>query len=587
MDSKPKKNIRDYFLSNAHFLIPAYQRGYKWGVSTNGMSDAQTLIVDILEAFHQNPRREYFIQGVTGYYKDDIFHLIDGQQRTTTLFLIVAILADENIRQSLLFNNNQLKLQYFGRRGNTAKFLETFCRRGYVQNPMDTQDIHYLRKAVQEIKYILPKENQCRIEFLNYILDSVFLFQVEVSPSEAPNVFSMMNGNKADMKIGELIKAEYLSGLSRPETKPISYNTCNVSETLSILTSQIQNETAVEWNINTSRSRFAREWDKWTYWWQRLEIRAFFRVDKNDVTGWLFPVFCQRENLSYSTQIAERRTIFKAYRNEAMSSPETIKKSFESLRRIQKRLEDIYDDYTTYNLLGFVLCILDADQRLQALDYFIQQKDKDKLLQYTLYRMAWLPHEATVTRIDNKETEDQASESSDIISRFVALFTDDIYNVGDAKEAAMRYLYFCNIMAAESRKTKFEFFYYEDDELKNYWRFRSLEHIWPKSRVCETETDGNVLRSALEEKNLNEHMLGNMAFLHRTDNSKFNALTPNEKRQIYFDLEDKIYSRGMLHTMSAFGGKEWNVELTEIPSIIQNRHSQELLKLKKLYEQKN
>lgn len=48
MDSKPKKNIRDYFRSNPRFLIPAYQRGYKWGIcGTDGSSAAKSLVIDI------------------------------------------------------------------------------------------------------------------------------------------------------------------------------------------------------------------------------------------------------------------------------------------------------------------------------------------------------------------------------------------------------------------------------------------------------------------------------------------------------------------------------------------------------------
>ena len=74
MDSKPKKNIRDYFRSNPRFLIPAYQRGYKWGVcGTDGSSAAKSLVIDIKKAFEADKRDEYFIQGVTGYKKDDIF----------------------------------------------------------------------------------------------------------------------------------------------------------------------------------------------------------------------------------------------------------------------------------------------------------------------------------------------------------------------------------------------------------------------------------------------------------------------------------------------------------------------------------
>ena len=105
--------------------------------------------------------------------------------------------------------------------------------------------------------------------------------------------------------------------------------------------------------------------------------------------------------------------------------------------------------------------------------------------------------------------------------------------------------------------------------------------------MSDEEKKGMVTRRALDEREVSEHMLGNMEFLHKTDNSKFNALTPNEKRLKYFDLNEKIYSRGMLHTMAAFGGKEWDVDESLIPAIIQRRHEEELSKLKALYGQKD
>ena len=153
MDSKPKKNIRDYFRSNPRFLIPAYQRGYKWGVcGTDGSSAAKSLVIDIKKAFETDKRDEYFIQGVTGYKKDDIFYLIDGQQRTTTLFLLIALLADKQLRTELLFDDkgNELRLIYFGKRNTSAIYLEELCRDGIIHTPtatQDTQDVHFLYKA--------------------------------------------------------------------------------------------------------------------------------------------------------------------------------------------------------------------------------------------------------------------------------------------------------------------------------------------------------------------------------------------------------------------------------------------------------
>ena len=94
-----KQNLEEYIKHK--FCVPCYQRGYKWGVEKkDGTTDASILVSDIIDAFH-NSKEEYFIQGVTAYFKDKELYLIDGQQRTTTIFLLLAII-NEHIEDSFL-----------------------------------------------------------------------------------------------------------------------------------------------------------------------------------------------------------------------------------------------------------------------------------------------------------------------------------------------------------------------------------------------------------------------------------------------------------------------------------------------------
>ena len=592
MESKPKKNIRDYFLSNPRFLIPAYQRGYKWGVcGTDGSSAAKSLILDIKKAFEKDNRDEYFIQGVTGYKKDDIFYLIDGQQRTTTLFLLIALMAGDQLRTELLFDDKgeELRLIYFGKRNISAIYLEELCRDGVIHTPtaiQDTQDVHFLYKAAKEMESLLPKDPDEKQKLLGNLLDKVFIFQSEVGVQEAPNVFSMMNGNKADMKIEELIKAQYLSGLTKIEDIRTVQKTENVESTLRILETQIANVTAREWKINSSRSRLAREWDKWVYWWMRPEVRSFYHTSSTDMTGWLIPLFCKLNGVKYdsSPKVEIRNQSFNSFSEHFLFSSE-LNNSYESIRRLQKRMEDLYEDTTTYNLLGFLLDIFSASERVDVITYFLEKRSSEDYLKYALFRMATLTHNQAIERIEGKTEEDADKR----ISNFVKFFEEEeIYNVPNT-EWSNRYLFFCNVMAAEERNAKFEFWYYENDSLIHYWTKRSIEHIWPKSKVSDNGGDGNVSRHLLNEAKVSEHMLGNLVFLQALDNTRFQNKTPKEKRQRYFDLrsqnEDgkRFYSRGMLHTMAAFGGEEWEKDIEIVPKVIKRRHNNEIQILKNRY----
>ena len=89
------KRLRSYIYENHPlFVIPNYQRGYKWSVKSKGKeSSLEHLLLDLVDEFVKNPNSDYFLQGVTvterfiDGRKNVV--LIDGQQRTTSIYLIL------------------------------------------------------------------------------------------------------------------------------------------------------------------------------------------------------------------------------------------------------------------------------------------------------------------------------------------------------------------------------------------------------------------------------------------------------------------------------------------------------------------
>ena len=82
------KTLKEYLYPDngkKKFIIPNYQRGQKWSVR-NGKEETSVeyLLSSLLDAFHNNPTQQYFLQGVTVVEEGDNIILIDGQQRTTT-----------------------------------------------------------------------------------------------------------------------------------------------------------------------------------------------------------------------------------------------------------------------------------------------------------------------------------------------------------------------------------------------------------------------------------------------------------------------------------------------------------------------
>jgi|SRR5690554_4090755 len=90
--------IEQYFQSG-DFVIPHYQRGYKWGVPNSDGSCAVSILVDNLISSFNAGLNEYFVQGVTVCEdeKTKSITIIDGQQRTTTFYLLLKYLGHRNL----------------------------------------------------------------------------------------------------------------------------------------------------------------------------------------------------------------------------------------------------------------------------------------------------------------------------------------------------------------------------------------------------------------------------------------------------------------------------------------------------------
>lgn len=80
-----KKSISELF-SNSHFLVPDYQRPYEWDTE-----NCETLWNDIVDFFYNQESDDdnYFLGTIVYYPNKKQIELIDGQQRTTSLMLLL------------------------------------------------------------------------------------------------------------------------------------------------------------------------------------------------------------------------------------------------------------------------------------------------------------------------------------------------------------------------------------------------------------------------------------------------------------------------------------------------------------------
>jgi uncharacterized protein with ParB-like and HNH nuclease domain len=138
-----KISIADYLgcKTERTFLIPAFQRGYKWGVPrVKNKSDALIMVENIIKTMENN-KSEYFIQGVTVYEEGKYIVIIDGQQRTTTLFILLNLLMNYYEKRDYLFYKDTFKLEY-KIRTLTQQYLESICGGKQYTSDTNYQDIY-------------------------------------------------------------------------------------------------------------------------------------------------------------------------------------------------------------------------------------------------------------------------------------------------------------------------------------------------------------------------------------------------------------------------------------------------------------
>ena len=98
------KSIGDILKSDTseyNFFIPSYQRGYRWG------EKQVNELLDDISSFSKNKKEEdfYCLQPIVVNKDNDKYRVIDGQQRLTTIYIILKYFNEvEFKRPKPLFN---------------------------------------------------------------------------------------------------------------------------------------------------------------------------------------------------------------------------------------------------------------------------------------------------------------------------------------------------------------------------------------------------------------------------------------------------------------------------------------------------
>lgn len=565
--SSNKINLGEY-IRNRTIEIPCYQRGYIWGKKHDGSRDSVTYMLDTLKKGFDNNKKDIFVQGITiGNSLDSpVYNVIDGQQRSTFFYLLLKTLGDS------AFN-----IKYESTRGaelevseSPQKWLDEFSAdTNCDENQKEpTQDVFFFKKTVRLIKSH-ELFNDKHHDVIEYLYDHIFFLIIPIQEKLAVSTFTMMNGNKANMADYELIKADLLRRAS-------------------LGTGGYTNKMASEWDNISLRSRYAHEWDRWLHWWNQKEVQQMYNC--SNPMGWLLKTVFDVKN--------ESDNLFRAYENYLDSTKNVAKAAknlFGQLRECQHRFEIAYTDAVQYNQFGIIMRFIDRpEDKIKFIkNQFASSTVPDVEVKdlHTLYNLLLLGF--TYTMISKNDLD------QDCVGKYLKAITDgNLYHTGS--ELAYRYLLVRNVERDSELDRKFDF---------SIWSNRSLEHVYPKSKVLHVENNeilggdgklhpefeglkitkkGEFIQTSSIEKSyqmdtfisrasienawntyqaefgqyenvqvdsISEHSLGNLLLLYKNNNSSFGNKMPEDKRKSYFELnkDDMFASRHLLHTVFSFG----------------------------------
>ena len=154
------------------FNIPSYQRGYRW---------EKKQVIDLLEDLKEfvihiqndtvNDGEFYSLQPVVVQRRDkeNEFDLVDGQQRLTTLFLIMSFLSD--VRRLLSKDTTMYSLIYESRKEDIAFLRDKLFTQDDNEDFRKNIDYFYIRQAYLQItKWFERSENEeFKLPFLQYL----------------------------------------------------------------------------------------------------------------------------------------------------------------------------------------------------------------------------------------------------------------------------------------------------------------------------------------------------------------------------------------------------------------------------------
>lgn len=341
------KSIND--LLKLDFFVPSFQRGYRWS-----STEVKALLDDIYEFILDNEKSDkevfYCLQPLIVYNENDLYHVIDGQQRLTTIYIILTYLKEV----AILLGKGKYTLKY-----ETRPESEEYLKNIDVTKSLENVDYYHIFNAYQAVEeWFQDKDGVLKVKMLTTLTASdeegknVKFIWYNINSKDAIDVFTRINIGKIPLTNAELIKALFL--------REKNFGSHELSKKIAI---------ASEWDDIERKMSDPKFW--------------YFISNKNHLTTYDNKIEYLLDVISKKNSESEKLHTF-FYFNSKIEYAKSqnvfdIDKLWLEVKDMFQVLDEWYNDHVLYHYIGFLL--FNNISIAEIIDWS-KEKKKDEFITY-------------------------------------------------------------------------------------------------------------------------------------------------------------------------------------------------------------
>jgi len=197
------------------YTIPIYQRNYAWEED-----EITALVKDVYDSMKKDPKSPYYIGTLVTYKRGDSeYEVIDGQQRLTTIYIILKALGVSDIKNKLTY----------GARKKSASTIQKLDKYPDLGDDVDNGISNGYKYAQNALKGVVIEAE--RKAFLDYFLHQVHIIHYDVPRDvDLNHYFEVMNSRGEQLEKHEIVKStlgQYLKDKTELATFSRVWDACS------------------------------------------------------------------------------------------------------------------------------------------------------------------------------------------------------------------------------------------------------------------------------------------------------------------------------------------------------------------------